>query len=624
MPLLRRLPLLLVLAWGALLACGPLWDTDVWWHLAVGKWIAAHRAVPHVDVLSCLPDVLPWRAMTWLFELCVYGVHRLGGATALRLFTALLVLAAYAAWYRFFRARTGRSDVAVALVLLLVVLYDDRVSARPHVVNTLAEALLALFCLHGARLRGWPARAGFFAAWVLWANLHDPATVLGCALLVFQLLWQQAIARATRSERPPVGETLAAPALAALAVVCTPYGFGLLQEGFKNARSTTPVVDEFQPVLSYLERSGGAHHVLCGTLPWIALFVTAGALVTLVLRRRLDDPERAAWLASGGAPLFFLAQSLTSMRFVYLCVAPLAWLCAAAPRRRIRAWMPAAAALGLFVVSYQYSVIRAHGGFGALLGDYRQPIEANRYPEIATALVKETAAESCVFPTAGFGGWVEWWSDRPAALDARFNVSPDRIALDAGLERACGRDAAPVLAALDAFRADLAILPSGCFPFDEPPATFVSLGGDEIGEAFLRTTSPDLGRVARALGLTDEQATRPADVAAAAQRWSHDRFARSHADELDGLSRRTDHESFHRRIELERLSGRDTLAIRLEVDHLRTHPDCLTGALELTRLHHARGEYDPALRLLAPAERLESVPLPVAAWIIHLRSHLSR
>ena len=466
-----------LVAWAVFVSLSPIWDTDVWWHLLIGRFIATHHALPHTDVLSCLPDALPWRAMTWLFELGLWGIDAAGGLLAVRVLTAVLVAAALLAWLAFFRRQTRSLPAAVALAALFLVLYDDRIRPRPHLVNTIAEALLAWFCLGGAALGRVRDRVVFFAAFVLWANLHNPASVIGCALLVAQLAWRWLVAAATGAARPP-RQAWWAPALAAAALVCTPYGLGMFAEARKNA-GATPVVDEFAPVTTYLLREGGLHHLLCGTLPYLAMFAVGGVVVAAVLGRRLRAPELRAWLADGGAPLFLLAQSLTSMRFVYLCVAAIAWLAAAPRKRRLPAWTAWVAAAALLGVSFDYAIVRSHGGLGRYLAALPQPVEEGRFPAQSARFVAAEDVQACILSTSGWGGYLQWFGQRSGiAVDTRFNVTRERVAGIAALEASCGSDAAPVAAALDAFGVDFAVLPAGCFPFDEPPAGWLALGGD--------------------------------------------------------------------------------------------------------------------------------------------------
>ncbi len=50
-------------------------DPDVYWHIAVGRWIVEHRAVPHVDPFSATMAGAPWIAKEWLSQLLYAGAH---------------------------------------------------------------------------------------------------------------------------------------------------------------------------------------------------------------------------------------------------------------------------------------------------------------------------------------------------------------------------------------------------------------------------------------------------------------------------------------------------------------------------------------------------------------------
>src|SRR3989442_8981210 len=84
----RALPALAV-ALAAAFALRRLDNTDTWWHLAAGRWIAEHHAVPRTDTFSYTVPQHPWTDLQWLFDVALYELHRAGGPTLLVL-TAVL------------------------------------------------------------------------------------------------------------------------------------------------------------------------------------------------------------------------------------------------------------------------------------------------------------------------------------------------------------------------------------------------------------------------------------------------------------------------------------------------------------------------------------------------------
>src|SRR5437899_11214299 len=50
-------------------------DPDTYWHIAIGRWIIAHRAVPHFDVFSFSMPGAPFAPPEWLAELGVAWLY---------------------------------------------------------------------------------------------------------------------------------------------------------------------------------------------------------------------------------------------------------------------------------------------------------------------------------------------------------------------------------------------------------------------------------------------------------------------------------------------------------------------------------------------------------------------
>src|SRR5215471_10400567 len=63
--------------YGLLLVTGErlLNDPDTYWHIATGRWIWAHVAVPTVDPFSHTLRGAPWHAHEWLAELVIAGAY---------------------------------------------------------------------------------------------------------------------------------------------------------------------------------------------------------------------------------------------------------------------------------------------------------------------------------------------------------------------------------------------------------------------------------------------------------------------------------------------------------------------------------------------------------------------
>lgn len=159
-------------------------------HVKTGEYLAQHGWLPPAnDVFSATIADRPWTNLSWGFDLMVYGLHHLTGATAsLSLFKALL--AAFSFGLLVHISRPGVSSwwgsicAATALIACL-----PQLTVEPQVMTILGTSLL-LWILHSAQVSGV---SGSKKLWLLipvffvWANL-DPRAWLGLFLLLLYTL----------------------------------------------------------------------------------------------------------------------------------------------------------------------------------------------------------------------------------------------------------------------------------------------------------------------------------------------------------------------------------------------------------------------------------------------------
>src|SRR5438128_6219922 len=166
----------------ALLAFRRLDDTDMWWHLAAGRWIVEHHAIPRTDTLSYMLHDAPWINLQWLFDLSVYSLYRTGGPTLLVLASTLLYAGATALLLKSLRLALG--PIAACLMTLWgVAIAQGRFVIRPEMASFLFLEIVLFVCATGSRTGGrrlWllPPVLAF------WANTHGlfviGAFVIGC------------------------------------------------------------------------------------------------------------------------------------------------------------------------------------------------------------------------------------------------------------------------------------------------------------------------------------------------------------------------------------------------------------------------------------------------------------
>src|SRR6185437_14288438 len=87
---------LVLLTRGGLLA-----DGDTYWHIAAGRWMFQHFAIPTVDPFSYTMGGMPWTAHEWLSEIILAAAFAIGGwsgvigAAAASFAAALAILTRY-------------------------------------------------------------------------------------------------------------------------------------------------------------------------------------------------------------------------------------------------------------------------------------------------------------------------------------------------------------------------------------------------------------------------------------------------------------------------------------------------------------------------------------------------
>jgi tetratricopeptide (TPR) repeat protein len=186
-PILRRrlqLLLIVVAVLYAMLAClRTVGDFDTGWHLATGRYLLQHHAIPATDVLSYTSPGSPWLYPPFAGAL-LYAVFQAFGYAGLSWFSVLpaALLAGYLLW----RALPQASVASAVLLALAVPSLAYRLTPRADLFTTLFFALFLaeLWRFH----RATPARLWLLpAVMVLWVNLH-PGFIAGLGLVAAYLL----------------------------------------------------------------------------------------------------------------------------------------------------------------------------------------------------------------------------------------------------------------------------------------------------------------------------------------------------------------------------------------------------------------------------------------------------
>lgn len=228
------------------LSVRPLWHTDVWGHLAYGRWIAATKAVPAVEPLMPLAKGVPFIDTAWLSQVIGFeAMNRLGMTSLSFLYAASITAMATLLLWRGYRRSQNAWIGLVGVGLWLGACWQHLAIMRPQLAGMLCFTLL-LTLLTSRRRQAWHwlAVPALFAAW---ANLHG-SFVVGLLLIAglaagrsLDLAVRCGEFRAIRRDSH-VRRLVMMLELAAAAVLLNPYGLRLYAEVF--AISNNPNVAE--------------------------------------------------------------------------------------------------------------------------------------------------------------------------------------------------------------------------------------------------------------------------------------------------------------------------------------------------------------------------------------------
>lgn len=190
-------------------------DYDVWWHLATGRFIARHHALPTTDPFTYTMQGKPWHLVNGLAELALYGVYAALGDAGLVLLKAVLacvVLGLVGLSLREVKASKTTSIAVVASIALLV--HARFTMERPLLFGAALLAGCQLAALRSL-LRRDRSHVVFLVALPLWPLVHATA-LLGLAQLG-ALLVAAVVAKTPKKHLVSIGATFAASlAIAAL------------------------------------------------------------------------------------------------------------------------------------------------------------------------------------------------------------------------------------------------------------------------------------------------------------------------------------------------------------------------------------------------------------------------
>lgn len=273
--------------------------SDLWWHLASGRWIWQNRTLNFKDPWSFTFQGKPWISHEWLSDVIFHGWSRGLGMESLVWWKWGVLVSAFLLLFLTLRRLAGSSLSGYLAVLAAIAVGAPFFDVRPQLYSLLGFAAVLRLTLVPSRWRALLPVVFFF-----WVNLHGGFFF---GLLVLTTVF--AVARLTGEGK----KNDLALWLACLAVcLCNPNGpdaYVFSLHYALNPKSAYLRIGEWKP----LWEEGGIRDALY--FPAIALFAGAAGL-TFALRLQRKNP-RLTYTGLALA-LLTLAMSLKSRRFIPL------------------------------------------------------------------------------------------------------------------------------------------------------------------------------------------------------------------------------------------------------------------------------------------------------------------
>ena len=157
-------------------------DPDTYLHIAAGKWMLMHWALPASDPFSHSMAGAHWIVHEWLSELLLGATFGFGGWHALALLTAACFGLAIGLLARYLLER-GEAMTSLVVAVCAGALLEPHLLVRPHL---LALPVMVAWCraLVTAREKNEGPSFALLPLMLLWANLHG-SFMVGLGLSLF-------------------------------------------------------------------------------------------------------------------------------------------------------------------------------------------------------------------------------------------------------------------------------------------------------------------------------------------------------------------------------------------------------------------------------------------------------
>ncbi|MBP7125049.1 hypothetical protein KBD49_01630 [Myxococcota bacterium] len=498
----------------------PNWDIDIFWHVATGRWIVEHGALPHTDIFSASDPSRPWTPFQWLYEVAMAELESRTSFTGIRVIHAFLFTATFALWWWWFRRILRSRITAAVLWSLALVISLDRFRVRPEAFNFFFLALtLPLFPLWPSRFpRPSPRTRAVLLALIgaLWANLHAGGALwlpLSLAAVAAGALLAWLPDRSSPDLRRDLREAGWLFLVALVPMIPMPGFLKGVHQAFAMYQESMILIPEWHPPAAYFHPAFGGRltpaHAVCGAFPYLLLL--AIALVTIhglvrhgwrdFLRRYRVGMLALAWLNA--------LMAARTARFLYLDVIALAALLASrdrwpAPRWTGRLGGPVAGMIAVTLMgmlAFDQAIVKERGGLDKALKTLALDLEPGTFPVEASDTIEAMGLRGRIFHFTSWGGYLigRHFPRCTVFTDGRGNFTSEEKDVLVATHRPWEREEA-LEEAWRKYPFEILVFPAPVFPvLDWDRDRWVLVHRDDLAEVFLRRSPENEENLRRAI-----------------------------------------------------------------------------------------------------------------------------
>lgn len=393
-------------------------DSDLFWHLATGKWIVEHRALPDEDPFTYTTQTYAYESFrrtsfilkqSWLSQIILYGAYVLGNYWGILVLRMVIFLSIILLLYKWLREIGLKPTETLLFLIPLAYVLNTFVGDRPNQITFFFSvlSLYLIFSAHNGRTRGW----FLIPTLLLWSNLHG-GFILGIALIgicagyetlivLFQLKKGHGHGR--------YGTIMLIYGLSVIAGGINPSGYDVFYSlmELRSSLQAHTIVEHVGPLRLW---SLGIHE------PLVVIIVSSLVLLSslaLGMRNRTGDIPLYGLLS-----LFLVLLSFSAARYIIFLVllgVPLSASCVSPHLYHVRPFIKNSLTVILLALFITTSPAEYRGSV------LRNPVLEGRLPENVISFIKKHHVKGRLYNSYDIGGYLIWrlYPDMKVFIDGR-------------------------------------------------------------------------------------------------------------------------------------------------------------------------------------------------------------